>query len=426
MIPSAPVPAKLSWRGHLLRAVGWLILTSGVLAGSAWLGSTMRPSADSKTPESAQQRARQAALTHAAAADPMLLATEQAPDHATGELLYRVHCLKCHGPEGQGDPEAIERLTPPPRDFAARPWRFAVTAESIRRVIREGIPQTAMPAARDYFSEAELNALVHYVLRLAGAGSSSPRTDAGPLLTGVNASNSLANSGAAVDSSRPESFAAADAIGTADAVVASGKVASADAGASSVGSRPDIPSLSAPRSSTSSGTLLAELTPFGFRAVRETVSAPELRLLSVAGSELHLSELRGKWVLVNFWGIDCVPCLKSLPAIAELVKPEVAENLVVLSICANETDEESIVAVAKEIAPGLPVYLDQTGLAGLHYDVQSLPQYWLIDPAGRRVARASGAVDWKSLALASRLPVPDHLTNDQPIRSGSKPTRVQP
>jgi mono/diheme cytochrome c family protein/thiol-disulfide isomerase/thioredoxin len=280
-------------------------------------------------------------------------------DLETGELLYRVHCLKCHGPEGHGDPEAIERLTPPPRDFALRPWRFAVTEASIRRVIREGIPQTAMPAARDYFTSQEMDSLVHFVLQLAG---------------------------------EPHD-------GSSEQVTAARLARSADSLTSRPTTRPTETAID--RSALS--PLLAELQGFGFRAVRETGLAPELRLVDALGKETRLSELHGKWVLVNFWGIDCVPCLKSLPALADLAQSDQETNLIVLSICANETDEVSIVNVAREIAPKLPVYLDQTGLACLHYDVHTLPQYWLIDPQGQRIARASGSIDWKELSLPQRL-----------------------
>jgi thiol-disulfide isomerase/thioredoxin len=56
---------------------------------------------------------------------------------------------------------------PPPRDFARRPWRFAATHESIRRVTLEGIPGTAMPAHRSALSSAEIEVVAAHVYRLA-------------------------------------------------------------------------------------------------------------------------------------------------------------------------------------------------------------------------------------------------------------------
>jgi mono/diheme cytochrome c family protein/peroxiredoxin len=359
--PSSSAAPTMSWRIQLLRALGWFILTACVVGSSAWLGRTLRPKERPDASRESGQVANELGTNGATMGSHSHGSAKLGADLETGELLYRVHCLKCHGPEGHGDPEAIERLTPPPRDFALRPWRFEVTDASIRRVIRDGIPQTAMPAARDYFTSQEMDSLVQFVLQLAReplGGSAEQATAA----RATPSSNSL--------TSRPTTQPTGTAIH---------------------------------RSTRSS--LLDELQSFGFRAVQEAGLAPELRLVDARGRDTRLSELRGQWVLVNFWGIDCVPCLQSLPALAELAQPDRESNLVVLSICANETDEVSVVNVAREIAPRLPVYVDQTGLACLHYDVQSLPQYWLIDPQGQRVARASGSIDWKKLSL------PQHLSN---------------
>lgn len=87
-----------------------------------------------------------------------------------GEIVFQVHCAKCHGPEGHGDPEAMQRLRPPPRDFASRPWRFEVSLDAIRNVTVEGIPATAMPAHRAALSASDLDAVVAHTYQLATTG----------------------------------------------------------------------------------------------------------------------------------------------------------------------------------------------------------------------------------------------------------------
>jgi mono/diheme cytochrome c family protein/peroxiredoxin len=86
-----------------------------------------------------------------------------------GAVLYTMHCARCHGDEGHGDAEGAERLTPPPRDFASRPWRFEPTAPSIERVLREGIAGTSMPAFGATLPVSDLEALTQHVLRLSGS-----------------------------------------------------------------------------------------------------------------------------------------------------------------------------------------------------------------------------------------------------------------
>ena len=91
----------------------------------------------------------------------------------SGALLYQSQCSKCHGTEGHADAEGSEHLQPPPRDFAARPWRYPVTRDSIRRVIAQGIPKTAMPASK-HLTASELDRLTDHVLRLSQTSPPAP------------------------------------------------------------------------------------------------------------------------------------------------------------------------------------------------------------------------------------------------------------
>ncbi len=91
-----------------------------------------------------------------------------------GALLYQMNCAACHGPEGHGDGASAAPLKPPPRDFAARPWKFTPSLESIRKVVHDGIPGTAMPGFHASLSAAELEAVGEHVLKLANPASARP------------------------------------------------------------------------------------------------------------------------------------------------------------------------------------------------------------------------------------------------------------
>lgn len=99
------------------------------------------------------------------------------PPPATGDrgaVVYQVYCASCHGPDGHGDGPSALALRPPPRDFAARPWRLEPTESAIRRVLTEGIPGTGMASFRT-LPEADLQAVVAHVQRLAVTGSPGER-----------------------------------------------------------------------------------------------------------------------------------------------------------------------------------------------------------------------------------------------------------
>jgi mono/diheme cytochrome c family protein len=134
--------------------VAWLA-AAGVLAAASLAGHWLRVS-----------RSAPRAIAVSGTAPVPLGDSPSTPFHR-GEIVFQVHCAKCHGAAGHGDPEAIGRLQPPPRDFASRPWRFEVNLETIRRVTLEGIPGTAMPAYQSALSAGDLEAVVAHTHRLA-------------------------------------------------------------------------------------------------------------------------------------------------------------------------------------------------------------------------------------------------------------------
>lgn len=87
----------------------------------------------------------------------------------TGRRAYDEWCAQCHGEEGAGDGPAGPYLKPAPRDFTSAkyqvrstPTGYLPTDEDIARVIRDGIPGTAMPAFPN-LSKAEVTGLVAYL-----------------------------------------------------------------------------------------------------------------------------------------------------------------------------------------------------------------------------------------------------------------------
>src|SRR5574340_912605 len=78
-------------------------------------------------------------------------------DAAKGKGIYDKRCTWCHGAEGAGDGAAKDRLNPPPRDFTSGNYKIRSSDfadptpndEDIFRMIRDGMPGTAMPGWSD-------------------------------------------------------------------------------------------------------------------------------------------------------------------------------------------------------------------------------------------------------------------------------------
>jgi mono/diheme cytochrome c family protein len=91
--------------------------------------------------------------------------------------LFREHCVHCHGITGDGMGPTATFLKPYPRDYRQGKFKFTSTPtmamptdEDLARVIRHGVPGTAMPAFEVALTQPEVDALVEYVKYLSLRG----------------------------------------------------------------------------------------------------------------------------------------------------------------------------------------------------------------------------------------------------------------
>ena len=102
---------------------------------------------------------------------------------------------------------------------------------------------------------------------------------------------------------------------------------------------------------------------------------------------LAWDDLRGKVVLLDFWGTWCMPCVEKMPQVQALHEKYQDKGLVVIGVHtaqAAETCEE----FAEKNNITFPLVLD-TGKTAEHYAVSGWPSYILIDKTGRVTAAAS-------------------------------------
>ena len=106
----------------------------------------------------------------------------QSGNAENGAQIYAKRCTLCHGEEGDADSPAAERLNPPPRDFTLGQYKFKTTAfdqdyaddGDLFRMIRDGMPGTAMPGWADILSEQDMWDLIAYLKTFAGTEEEEP------------------------------------------------------------------------------------------------------------------------------------------------------------------------------------------------------------------------------------------------------------
>ena len=110
-----------------------------------------------------------------------------------GEGLFLQRCAACHGAAGAGDGALSRALTRLPAELGAMRWQVEKSDAEIARVVRAGLPGTAMPPSAD-LTDAQVDRVVAYVrtLPLRSANGSVLASAASPSDTAARAAERVA------------------------------------------------------------------------------------------------------------------------------------------------------------------------------------------------------------------------------------------
>ncbi len=118
-------------------------------------------------------------------------------------------------------------------------------------------------------------------------------------------------------------------------------------------------------------------------SIKEGSAAPDIEVKSLTGDSIHLSDYRGRAVLIHFWASWCVPCVKELPLISEAARSSLAGNTTaVLAVNVGES-RGTIHAFIDANGIDMPVFVDITGEAVSAFRAKALPTSILISPEGK-------------------------------------------
>ena len=109
--------------------------------------------------------------------------------------------------------------------------------------------------------------------------------------------------------------------------------------------------------------------------------APDFTLAKVNGSgSVHLDDLRGKVVLVNFWATWCGPCQEEMPDLVSLARDYEAKGLVVVGVAVQSPPDDVSGAVTRF---GIPYdIVEGTESVAQKWAVQGIPRTYIIDKEG--------------------------------------------
>ena len=114
-------------------------------------------------------------------------------------------------------------------------------------------------------------------------------------------------------------------------------------------------------------------------------SAPDFELTKLDGTNVKLSDLKGKKVILNFWATWCGPCQQEMPDMEAFYK-EHKENVEILAVNYTPSEkgggEEKVSNFAKEKGITFPILLDKNIDVTTAYKVITIPTSYFIDTKG--------------------------------------------
>jgi cytochrome c biogenesis protein CcmG/thiol:disulfide interchange protein DsbE len=131
--------------------------------------------------------------------------------------------------------------------------------------------------------------------------------------------------------------------------------------------------------------------------------AASFKLKDLKGDEISLASLRGKVVFLNVWATWCAPCREEMPSIESLYNDfKVNKDFVVLAV-SQDTDGSAVRPFIEQNHLQFTVLLDPRNEVGERYDVNGIPETFIIGRDGRIVAHHVGPYDWSNADIREAL-----------------------
>jgi thiol-disulfide isomerase/thioredoxin len=127
--------------------------------------------------------------------------------------------------------------------------------------------------------------------------------------------------------------------------------------------------------------------------------APDFELPALDGKTHHLSDYRGKVVILNFWTKSCRPCLEEMGSLADFsrVLHQEGGDIELLTVSTDESVQDVHDTLLSVLGgePPFTAFVDADNKwVGERYGTKLYPETWFIDKQGVIRARFDGGRDW--------------------------------
>jgi peroxiredoxin len=126
--------------------------------------------------------------------------------------------------------------------------------------------------------------------------------------------------------------------------------------------------------------------------------APEATFVTLTGKSIHMADLKGKVVLVNFWATTCSTCVDEMPDLVKIYHTFKDKNFEMVAVAMDYDPPAQVLNFATQKALPFPVMHDGFGDVAKKFRHKGLtPTTYIYDKAGYRIFYKVGELDFAKL-----------------------------